>query len=218
MKIIDLHNHSRFSYDGHDSVEELVKNAIEKGIDVIGITDHQFSLGGEMGEYIAEVSYVKEKYKDKIEVLLGLEIGTRPKPSDFPCSLSEKFDYCLFESLDDKRAMDIYEFLDWKRLFKCPCGFAHADIFALCERYGMDLLKVMKRDNIFWEINFSGNYNYYFDFISNKEKQEMVKKSGIKLSVGSDIHWSGELDCVRLQQTNELVRKLGNPLALGICD
>lgn len=218
LKIIDLHNHTCFSYDGHNSVEEVIENAIVQGVDVIGITDHQFSIGDRIGEYIFSVNNAKEKFKGKIEVLCGLEIGTRPMPHDFPTHLSKKLDYCIFESLDDSRAMDLYEFFEWKRLFECNIGLAHTDIFKLCDRYGVDMLKVLKRDNIFWEINFSGNYDYYYDFISNKEKQQLVKESGVKLSVASDLHWIGDFNINKLIQTNELVRRLGNPLPLGIND
>ncbi len=218
MKIIDLHTHSSFSYDGHNSVCEVVENAISNGVDVIGITDHQFSIGDRISEYINEVKYAGEKYRDKITVLCGLEIGTRPRPADFPAHLSKQLDYCLFESLDSEKAMDLYEFFEWKRLFKCDTGLAHTDIFKLCERYGLDLLKVLKRDNMFWEINFSGNYDYYFDLITNEEKRRLISESGIKLSIGSDIHWTGDFDIKRLVQTNELVRRLGNPIALGIND
>lgn len=218
MKIIDLHNHTNFSYDGQNSVEEVVENAAESGVGVIGITDHQFSVGDRLGEYICEVNRVKEKYRGRITVLCGLEIGTRPMPNDFPAHLSGELDYCIFESLDDGRAMDLYEFFEWKRLFKCNIGLAHTDIFKLCEKYGVDLLKILKRDNIFWEINCSGNYPYYYDFISNREKRRMVAKSGIKLSVGSDLHLVGDFDIKRLSQTNEMIRKLKNPLPLGIRD
>ena len=41
---------------------------------------------------------------------------------------------------------------------------------------------------------------YYFDLISNSEKQEAVKRSGIALSVGSDTHWVGDFDKKRLVQ------------------
>ncbi len=218
LKIIDLHNHTRFSYDGQNTVDEVVENAIKEGVDVIGITDHQFSVGDRIGEYIFAVNNAKEKYGDKIKIFCGLEIGTRPMPHDFPAHLSKKLDYCLFESLDDDRAMDLYEFFEWKRLFECSIGLAHTDIFRLCEKYGVDMLKVMKRDNIFWEVNFSGNYTYYYDFISNKEKQRLIKESGIKLSVGSDMHWTGDFNIKKLVQTNELIRRLENPLPLSITD
>ena len=218
MKIIDLHNHTHFSYDGQNSINEVIENAVANGVDVIGITDHQFSIGDRIGEYIYSVNKAKEKYRDKITVLCGLEIGTRPMPNDFPVQLSEKLDYCIFESLDDDRAMDLYEFFEWKRLFKCSMGLAHTDIFKLCDKYGVDLLKILKRDNIFWEVNFSGNYLYYYDFISNREKQRLVSESGIKVSVGSDLHWVGDFNLCKLTETNELVRKLKNPMPLGIID
>lgn len=218
MKILDLHNHTRFSYDGHNTVFEVVENAIENGVDVIGITDHQFSIKNRIKEYIAAVTAAKKVYEGKIKVLLGLEIGTRPHPQDFPAEMSSFFDYCLFESLDDDRAMDLYEFFEWRRLFKCPAGLAHTDVFKLCEKYGDDVLKVFKNDNVFWEINFSGNYNYYFDLITNQRKQKLISESGIKLSVGSDLHWIGDFNKNKLIETNQLARRLKNPLALGISD
>jgi len=218
MKLIDLHNHTNFSYDGISGICDLVENAIRNGVDYIGITDHEFSIQERIEDYIKAVNTVKGKYKGKINVLCGLEIGTRPYPENFNSEITRKLDYCIFESLDDLRAMDLKDFLLWRKNFHCSQGLAHTDIFRLGERYGVDMLDVLKRENIFWEINFSGNYNYYFDIISNREKQDAVRKSGISLSVGSDLHWVGDFDKKRLVQTNEFVRQLKNPLALGIKD
>lgn len=218
MKIVDLHNHTNFSYDGISGITAIVENAIRNGIDVLGITDHEFSISGKIEEYINAVNDAKEKYKEKITLLLGLEIGTRPYPEEFNPEITRKLDYCLFESLDDGRAMDFNQFLLWRKNFHCPQGLAHTDIFKLERMYNVDILSILKRENIFWEINFSGNYNYYFDLISNKDKQNAVSKSGIALSVGSDTHWVGDFDKKRLVQTNEFLRSLKNPIALGVCD
>jgi len=218
MKLIDLHNHTNFSYDGISGINALCENAVANGVSVFGITDHEFSIGNKIYEYIEAVNEAKKRYAGKLTLLLGLEIGTRPKPEHFDFNISRKLDFCLFESLDDYRAMDFNEFLMWRKGFACPQGLAHTDIFKLGERYNTDILSLLKRENIFWEINFSGNYNYYFDVISNKEKQNAVSKSGIMLSVGSDTHWVGDFDKKRLIQTNEFVRGLKNPLALGIRD
>ena len=216
MKIIDLHNHTKYSYDGQNTAREIIENAVLNRVDAIAITDHQFSIGDKIGEYIKEINALKVEFRDNITVFCGLEIGTRPKPCDFPPQISAMLDFCLFESLDSKKGMDIYEFLEWKRLFLCPLGLAHTDIFALSERYKIDMLKLLKREKIFWEINFSGNYDYYFDLITNKGKQRAVSESGITLSIGSDTHWTGDFDKKRLVQTNELVRGLKNPVALGL--
>lgn len=218
MKIIDLHNHTNFSYDGISGINVLVENAIKNNVDALGITDHEFSISERIDEYIKAVNDAKERYKGKITLLLGLEIGTRPYPEKFNPEVTRKLDYCLFESLDDSRAMNINDFLAWRKNFHCPQGLAHTDIFKLSKMYNKDILSMLKKENIFWEVNFSGNYNYYFDLISNREKQEAVTKSGIALSVGSDTHWIGDFDKKRLVQTNEFVRNLKNPLALGIRD
>ncbi|MBR3791914.1 MAG: PHP domain-containing protein [Clostridia bacterium] len=212
MKLIDLHNHTTFSYDGVNSCEEIIENALSKGIEVIGICDHQYSLGSDIGEYIRTVNECKRKYKNKIEVLCGLEIGTRPEPRDLVMSSIKDIDYCLFECLDSPVSMDFYEFLEWVKLFDMPKGFAHTDIFSLSQRYGIDIIKIMKENNIFWEINTSGNYTYYYDFITNKEKQEIIKKSGLTLSVGSDTHWIKDLNVNKLKSCQDLIEKLGNPI------
>ena len=212
MYTVDLHNHTVFSYDGTNTPEEIIENAIAHSIDVIGITDHQFSIEEKLTEYFEYIQHCKIKYRDKIKVLCGLEIGTRPKPSDLLASGTEQFDYVLFESLDDLRAMDFFEFLEWRKLFKCKAGLAHTDIFALSERYGLDLLKEMRKNDIFWELNISGNYNYYYDFLTNAKKQYMVRNSGIKVSIGSDTHWVEEYRFRQLRRANGLMQKLGNPL------
>ena len=106
--------------------------------------------------------------------------------------------------------MDLYEFLEWRRLFSCPVGLAHTDIFALSERYGVDMLALLKKEDIFWEINTSGNYTYYYDFITNGQKRRAVRDSGITLSIGSDTHRLYSFCESKLKSANELAQSLGN--------
>lgn len=212
MYTVDLHNHTVFSYDGSNTPEKIIENAIAHSIDVIGITDHQFSIGDKLSEYFEYIQHCKIKYGGKIRVLCGLEIGTRPKPQDLSAAAVSQFDYVLFESLDDHRAMDFFEFLEWQKMFNCKKGLAHTDIFALSKRYGLNLLEELKKNDIFWELNTSGNYNYYYDFLTNEKKQKAVKESGITMSVGSDTHWVEEYRFRQIRQANELVARLGNPL------
>lgn len=210
--LMDLHNHTLFSYDSTDGVEDVIENAIRHGVDVVGITDHQFTIGNDITKYFTYINRCKIKYQDQIKVLCGLEIGTRPKPSDLLASATQNFDYVLFESLDSpKGAMDFYEFLEWRKLFGCKVGLAHTDIFKLSQKYGLDILSEMKKANIFWEINTSGNYNYYYDLLTNKEKQNIVAQSKIEISIGSDTHWIGEYRFSQLKRANELLKEMKNP-------
>ncbi len=210
--VIDLHNHTIFSYDGTNTPEQIIENAISHSIDVIGITDHQFSIGGDLSAYHSRLLACKRRYADKIKVLCGLEIGTRPAPEDLNPDDASLLDYVIFESLDDMRAMDLYKFLQWRERFSCPCGLAHCDIFALGERYGVDMLKILHEYKLFWELNTSGNYTYYYDFLTNEKKRLAVSKSQITMSIGSDTHWIEEYRIKPLRRANELVQTLSNPL------
>lgn len=212
MKIIDLHNHTAFSYDSTDTPEAVIENAIARNVDIIGITDHQFTIGAELSGYIQTIRSLQAKYADEIQVLCGLEIGTRPKPTDLLLSACRSLDYCLFESLDSPMGMDLFEFLEWRRLFPIPVGLAHTDIFALSDRYGVDMLRILRQENIFWELNISGNYNYYYDFLTNRQKQALVAQSGITMSIGSDTHSVLDFSKEKLRRAHTLLRRLGIPI------
>lgn len=212
MNIMDLHNHTIFSYDGSNSTEQIIENAVAHSVNTIGITDHQFSIGADLSEYISSIEKCKKYFSGKIRVLCGLEIGTCPSPVDFDINDTKRLDYVLFESLDRDGAMPLDEFINWHRQFKCPKGLAHTDIFKMSKKYGVDMIKVLKNENIFWEINISGNYDYYYDFLTNGCKRQIISDSKIVLSVGSDTHWIEEYRFKPLRRANELVRKLGNPM------
>ena len=76
----NLHTHTTYC-DGKDTPCEMINAAIDKGFGGIGFSGHSYmfyspshsmSLEG-TEEYRAEISALKEKYKGKIDVFLGLE-------------------------------------------------------------------------------------------------------------------------------------------------
>ena len=81
MRFSNLHTHSVFS-DGKNTPEEIVLSAIEKGFVSIGFSDHSDTPCDQSycmkvpqyPEYFATVRSLKEKYADRIDVLLGLEL------------------------------------------------------------------------------------------------------------------------------------------------
>ena len=73
----DLHMHTVFS-DGENTPEEMVREAIRRGLDTVGISDHSHldpcGMSEEAtGEYRKEIARLKEKYAGQIRVLCGLE-------------------------------------------------------------------------------------------------------------------------------------------------
>ncbi len=76
----NLHTHSTYC-DGKHTVREVVEKAIGKGFDSIGFSGHSYMYYSNAygmkpdatEEYIREVNRLKEEYKDRIKIFLGLE-------------------------------------------------------------------------------------------------------------------------------------------------
>lgn len=77
----NLHTHTTY-VDGKDAPEALLLEAIEKGFDSIGFSEHShlpFSrstsrfVGEELQRYCDEVRHLKEKYAGTLDVFCGLE-------------------------------------------------------------------------------------------------------------------------------------------------
>ncbi|MBQ9104143.1 MAG: histidinol-phosphatase HisJ family protein [Clostridia bacterium] len=84
----DLHIHSCFC-DGVDLPETIVLEAIKKGIKHLGIVVHSFVPfdkdfcleENRYQEFIAEISKLKSKYKDKITLYAGIELDYYSTPN-----------------------------------------------------------------------------------------------------------------------------------------
>ncbi len=75
----NLHTHTCYC-DGRNSVDEMVLEAIQRGFTVLGFSGHghclidDYSMDEEKTkQYIEDIKTAKEKYKDKIQIFLGLE-------------------------------------------------------------------------------------------------------------------------------------------------
>ena len=154
--------------------------------------------------YYDHVNLIKEKYAGTIKVLRGLELCTLKSEQHPNFSLPEGadisyFDYCLIENLDNHTSItggDLFAYA--KRCGTPLVGVAHTDLFAHIAKLGEDPLDYFKRmaeQNIFWEMNVSYDsihgyreHKYFLDFFADEEKQEIVRKSGVRVSVGFDGH------------------------------
>ena len=91
----NLHTHTNFC-DGANTAEEMVLGAIASGCEALGFSGHSPLVGedwcmseSDMATYISEVRRLKEKYRDKIEIYLGLEYDT------FSSCDTTQFDYII---------------------------------------------------------------------------------------------------------------------------
>ncbi|HPW99456.1 MAG TPA: histidinol-phosphatase HisJ [Sedimentibacter sp.] len=104
MHLTNLHTHSLYC-DGSCSPEEMVLSAINNNFDSLGISSHgpvnketDWNIKQDkVEEYIEEVKRLKEKYKDKIEIFLGMELDYIPGAgfTDLCLSLMKRLDYYI---------------------------------------------------------------------------------------------------------------------------
>ncbi len=238
--IQDLHSHTFYSFCGADRPCEVVENAIEGGIELFGITDHNYGIGfgredlfssaaGDYWDhygrnarrYYDHIDLVREKYSDRIKILRGIEIATVPSgryalPEGADVSF---FDYCLVEHLDIEGSVTGGDIFGYAKRLGCCTGVAHTDLFAHSERLGIkpiDYFRRMADENIFWEMNVSFDsihhykeHKYMLDFFSDERRQEIIRKSGVRLSVGFDGHRCREYLPERVREYNLKIEQMG---------
>lgn len=161
---VDLHNHTVLCNHATGSVEDYILKAIELGIDVYGFSDHapmtfdpKYRMDiSQRHIYETWVNEVKEKYKDKIKVLLAYEV-------DFLDGhildeiLNAKVDYLIgsvhfLKNKNDMWGFDNPEFIGvykskdidtiWKEYFDAIEAMAKTGYFDIVGH--LDLIKVFK--------------------------------------------------------------------------
>ncbi|WP_256759844.1 histidinol-phosphatase [Cohnella sp. WQ 127256] len=125
----DLHTHHDRCGHASDKISDYIEAAINANFQVIGISDHSPYFAHEHDQpqpgiamarsdfpnYIAEVLRLKEQYKDKIEVLLGVESDFYIDQIDLYRTSYEPypFDY-IIGSVHQTRGVSIFNRNRWK--------------------------------------------------------------------------------------------------------
>ncbi len=107
----DFHLHSNFSGDSSAPMEDMIQKAISLGLTHICITEHYdpdyIYLAGQdaifelnTDSYLYELLRLRERYKDKISVGFGVELGLQPhlKRELAVFSKSKEFDFIIGSS------------------------------------------------------------------------------------------------------------------------
>lgn len=121
--ICDCHTHSEWSFDGCEKIDEMCKQAIKLGIDVLTVTDHcevngwttpEDSEFGDFSKLIPQsIKHLKEnqiKYNGEFKLLRGIELGQAVqdlKSADIALSLDD-FDFVLASVHNVRNTKDFY--------------------------------------------------------------------------------------------------------------
>lgn len=149
MQNFDLHVHSTFS-DGKNTPEEIILAAIEKGIETIGFSDHSYTFFDEsycisknnIEIYKQEINALKEKYKDKIKVLCGIEQDYYSKEP------TNDYDYVI-GSVHYIKICDEYIPIDanCETLVAAAQKYFKGDLISLAEEYFKTVAQVVEKTN-----------------------------------------------------------------------
>jgi len=221
--IIDLHNHTPLCNHAEGKISEYIENAIKSGTKVFGFSDHapmdfdtEYRMKfDDMKNYEAEVLKNREKYKDKIEILLGYEVDYLKGHIDSRV-INANVDYLIGSvhfidewGFDNPEFIGRYENEDideiWQKYFNATKKMAESGLFDIVGH--LDLIKVfkfmpkkdikelaketliaIKKADMVLEINVAGYRKPIGEAYPSLELLQEAYKLGIPITFGSDAH------------------------------
>ncbi|MEK3720327.1 histidinol-phosphatase [Paenibacillus sp. FSL H8-0034] len=228
----DFHTHHERCGHASDSIRDYVESAIERGLDLIGISDHSPFFASEVDQlmpgiamaksefeyYVAEVLRLKEEYRNKIEVLLGVESDFFPEHADVYRRMYEQypFDYiigsvhwCEGTNIFDKKRWigadetarirskeSYYELIRQSARSGMFQILGHIDAMrAYCPEFSGistpavdETLKVIGECDAVIEVNTSAKLKDCGNWYPTDELLERALYYGVSLTLGSDAH------------------------------
>lgn len=169
----DFHMHSSFSGDSQAPMEDMIRSAIDKGLTHICFTehidkdfptDHHDDFSVDAPAYLKAYTELAEKYRERIHVYFGIELGLQPHLAGFYGDYIQKypFDYCIGSShLVD--GMDPYY----------PDFFEGRDEAAAYERYFVTILENL---NAFSSMDSYGHLDYIVRYGPNQNRDYSYEK------------------------------------------
>ena len=158
--IVDIHNHTKLCNHAEGEISQYIEKAIEKGIKYFGFSEHapmnfdeKYRISFEqMREYEQSVLSAKERYKDKIEILLGYEVDYLKGYMDERV-LNADVDYLIGSvhfidewGFDNPEFIGNYENKDideiWQKYFNAIEQMAKSRLFDIVGH--LDLIKIFK--------------------------------------------------------------------------
>ncbi len=103
--IANYHTHTPLCHHASGKEEDYVLRAIENGLEILGFSDHvpmPFPDGHQSGfrvrrekleDYVRTVEHLRDKYADRIRILLGFEAEYYPALFDDMLRMLDKYDY-----------------------------------------------------------------------------------------------------------------------------
>ncbi|MHA6253072.1 histidinol-phosphatase HisJ family protein [Oceanobacillus sp. CAU 1775] len=200
--MFDYHMHSNFSADCDTKMEATIEKAIELGLEEICFTDHidydypdkEWVFEFNLKQYDRKIKEVQDKYRDKIRIKKGVEIGVQPhvlekyeqlmKEESFDfviCSMhaTEKKDLHSGEFFEGKTVEEAYE-IYYRELLSCVRDFKEFSVLG-----HLDLVKRYTKEKS--KENFHEIMREIFQEIIPAGKGIELNTSGIRYGLGTGL-------------------------------
>jgi DNA polymerase (family X) len=201
----DLHCHTTAS-DGRNSIEEMVRGAVERGYEYLAITDHSASHGFgndvQPDELLRQVERIREidSATKGIEVLAGSEVNVLPNGSlDYEDGVLEQLDWVVASLHTSFRMKEKEMTARMIHAMEHPLvdaiGHPTGRKLELREAYALDIEKVVEaavRTGTFLEINSAPDRRDL-----NEQNARHAAEAGVTLVIDSDSHGVETLTNIR---------------------
>jgi histidinol-phosphatase (PHP family) len=241
---VDLHNHTPLCNHAEGEPAEYIEQAIEKGIEVFGFSDHapmsfdpDFRMRfSEMELYLQMIDEVKEKYRDKIEILRAFEVDYLPEYHDDRV-LNSSVDYLIGSihflqdwGFDNPEFIGRYETEDIDKLWKLYFGeienmaksglfdiVGHIDLMKVfnylpkenrIEDLAEESLKAIKKSGMAIEVNGAGFRKVVGEAYPSIDLLKVIYDMGIPITTSSDAHSPLQVGMFA-EKTDDLIKKIG---------
>lgn len=226
--IPDYHIHTSLCGHARGTLDELAEAAVSRGMREIGISDHMPLLYMEDAElamsadrlpvYVESVLDLKERFRGRLEVRLGIEADYHPGTMEERASMIEQypFDYVIGSVhaigdwiFDDPRKRHRYEGIDldafYTEYFKLNIEMAETGVFDiaghvdLAKKFGYrprmdmtdlygELIERLKKSGMCYEINTAGLRWPADEVYPDPSFVRLGHRAGVPITFGSDAH------------------------------
>lgn len=190
----DLHMHSKFSFDSISDPEENIKSCIDNNIKIMAFTDHidkycqidRDDMTFDLDVYFSTIYWLREKYKNDIKILAGVEIGIAYENKNIINKLIEDnpFDF-IIGSIHSVNFSNVWG--QREKIAKDPINS-----FRKYYTYMIDSVKAIKNFSVLGHIDYIDRYirdkslipeyGVYEDLIEALLKELIERKIGIEVN------------------------------------
>ncbi len=200
MTIEDYHIHSKYSFDGNMSFEEIVQESIKKNLSEIAVTDHiELAAPDIMTEFNVnaarmEFDKVREKYEGQITIKRGMELGNAQLDMQQADIVAQEFDgdFILGSVHNLEINHDVW-YSDYRKINKKQFYHAYLDaVYEVAQKADYDVLAhiTYPSKGIYtqtgWRLDlkeYQKQFEKIFEAVISRGKGIEVNTSGLRVSL-----------------------------------